>query len=323
MRFLVAGGSGFVGSHVCRRLLDEGHEVTCVDNLITGRLNNIADLIVRPGFVFVQADVTTLGRGSLSSKPADIVLHLASPASPVDYDRHQLDTLAANSTGTWRLLEIAAAMDARFVYVSTSEVYGDPLVHPQSETYWGNVDPIGPRACYDEGKRFGEALVTSWRRERGGRTAIVRVFNTYGPALRLDDGRVVPEFLAAALAGRPLPIQGHGSQTRSYMYVSDLVEGLLCVATDPDLDGQVLNIGNPHEVTVRELADRILAITGSSAGATLVPGRSGDPRRRCPDISRMIARYGWRPTVALDEGLRRTVEWLQESGVLARQGGEV
>jgi dTDP-glucose 4,6-dehydratase len=304
--------------------MDEGHEVTCVDNLITGRLSNIADLVARPGFAFVQADATVLDRGNLSSEPLDVVLHLASPASPVDYDRHQLETLAANSAGTWRLLEIAAATDARFVYVSTSEVYGDPLVHPQSETYWGNVDPIGPRACYDEGKRFGEALVTSWRRERGVRAAIVRVFNTYGPALRLDDGRVVPEFLAAARAGRPLPIQGDGSQTRSYMYVSDLVEGLRCVAMDPELDGQVLNIGNPHEVTVRELADRILAIMGSSAGTTLVPGRSGDPRRRCPDISRMVARYGWRPAVALDDGLRATVEWLMGSGATsAPRSGEV
>lgn len=304
--------------------MDKGHKVTCVDNLITGRLDNIDDLVSRSGFEFVQADVTTLDQALFSGKPVDVVLHLASPASPVDYDRHQLETLAANSAGTWRLLEIATTMDARFVYVSTSEVYGDPLVHPQSETYWGNVDPIGPRACYDEGKRFGEALVTSWRRERGVQAAIVRVFNTYGPALRLDDGRVVPEFLAAALSGRPLPIQGTGSQTRSYMYVSDLVDGLLCVATDPDLDGQLLNIGNPYEVTVRELADQILAITGSSAGSTLVPGRSGDPRRRCPDISRMIARYGWRPAVALDDGLRATVEWLMGSGATsAPRSGEV
>jgi dTDP-glucose 4,6-dehydratase len=238
------------------------------------------------------------------------VLHLASPASPVDYARLPLETLAVNSAGTWRLLEIAEAAGARFVFVSTSEAYGDPLVHPQPETYWGNVDPIGPRSSYDEGKRFGEALVTSWRRVRGVRAAIVRLFNTYGPAMRLDDGRVVPEFLAAARAGLPLPIQGDGSQTRSYMYVSDLVEGLLHVALDQDLDGQVLNIGNPEEVSVRELADRLLAILGSDAGVVQVPGRPGDPQRRCPDISRMTARYGWRPEVTLDEGLRRTVAWL-------------
>jgi nucleoside-diphosphate-sugar epimerase len=240
----------------------------------------------------------------------DVVLHLASPASPVDYDRYPLETLAANSAGTWRLLEIAGAAGARFVYVSTSEAYGDPLVHPQPETYWGNVDPIGPRSCYDEGKRFGEALVTSWRRERAVQAAIVRLFNTYGPAMRLDDGRVVPEFLAATRAGRPLPVQGDGLQTRSYMYVSDLVDGLLHVALDPDLDGQVLNIGNPEEVTVRELAERVIAISGATAGVTVVPGRPGDPQRRCPDIARMTARYGWHPVVPLDEGLRRTIEWL-------------
>jgi len=242
-------------------------------------------------------------------EPPEVILHLASPASPVDYDRLPLETLAVNSAGTWRLLEVAELAGARLVYVSTSEVYGEPLVHPQPETYWGNVDPIGPRSCYDEGKRFGEALVTSFRRERGVRAAIVRVFNTYGPAMRLDDGRVVPEFLAAALAGRPLPIQGDGSQTRSYMYVSDLVEGFLRVALDAEADGQVLNIGNPEEVTVLELAERILRAMGSAVGTAMVPGRPGDPQRRCPDISRMSDRYRWQPVVTLDDGLRRTVDW--------------
>jgi len=312
VRFLVAGGAGFVGSHLCRRLVNEGHEVTCVDNLLTGRRENVHDLVGRPGFSFVEADVTSVGPSSLPGDPPGVILHLASPASPVDYDRLPLETLAVNSAGTWRLLEIAAATGARLVYVSTSEVYGDPLVHPQPETYWGNVDPIGPRACYDEGKRFGEALVTSFRRVRGVRAAIVRVFNTYGPAMRLDDGRVVPEFLAAAMAGRPLPIQGDGTQTRSYMHVSDLVEGLVRVAMDQDLDGLVLNIGNPHEITVRELAERLLAIMGSSVGTELVPGRPGDPQQRCPDITRMRERYGWEPIVTLDDGLRRTVGWLNE-----------
>jgi len=313
VRFLVAGGAGFVGSHLCRRLVDEGHEVTCVDNLLTSRRENVEDLAGQPGFVFVEADVTALERSGLPDEPPNVVLHLASPASPVDYDRLPLETLAVNSAGTWRLLEIAADAGARLVFVSTSEVYGDPLVHPQPETYWGNVDPIGPRACYDEGKRFGEALVTSFRRVRGVRAAIVRVFNTYGPVMRLDDGRVVPEFLAAALAGRPLPIQGDGTQTRSYMFVSDLVDGLLHVATDEDLDGLVLNIGNPHEITVRELAERLLAIMGSSVGTELVPARPGDPQRRCPDITRMMERYGWQPVVALDDGLGRTVDWLNET----------
>jgi nucleoside-diphosphate-sugar epimerase len=310
VRFLVAGGAGFVGSHLCRRLVDEGHGVVCVDNLLTGRLENVEDLVGRPDFAFVEADVTTLDRAALPGEDCDVILHLASPASPVDYDRLPLETLAVNSAGTWRLLEIAADAEARMVFVSTSEVYGDPLVHPQPETYWGNVDPIGPRACYDEGKRFGEAAVASFRRARGVRAAIVRVFNTYGPAMRLDDGRVVPAFLSAVLAGRPLPIQGDGTQTRSYMYVSDLVEGIMRVATDADLDGLVLNIGNPHEVTVRELAERLLAIMESSVGVELVPGRAGDPQRRCPDITRIRERYGWEPVVALDDGLRRTVDWL-------------
>jgi nucleoside-diphosphate-sugar epimerase len=312
MRFLVAGGSGFVGSHLCRRLVADGHHVTCVDSLLTGRRANVADLEGTERFAFVEQDVAHLDASALDGPP-DVVLHLASPASPVDYDRYPLETLAVNSAGTWRLLEIAEGAGARLVFVSTSEVYGDPLVHPQPETYWGNVDPVGPRGCYDEGKRFGEALVTSWRRERDVHAAIVRVFNTYGPAMRLDDGRVVPEFLAAATAGRPLPVQGDGMQTRSFTYVSDLVEGLCRVALDPDLDGQLLNIGNPDEVTMTELAERVLTLTGSTAGTVHVPGRPGDPQRRCPDITRMATRYSWQPAVALDEGLRRTVDWLKDA----------
>ncbi len=311
MRFLVAGGSGFVGGHLCRRLLDDGHLVTCLDSLLTGRRENVADLIGREGFSFVEADVIEITAAALAGEPPDVILHLASPASPVDYDRYPLETLAVNSRGTWRLLEIAEAAGARLVYVSTSEAYGDPLVHPQPETYWGNVDPVGPRSCYDEGKRFGEALVTNWRRTRGVPAAIVRLFNTYGPGMRLDDGRVVPEFLAAAFSSRPLPIQGDGLQTRSYMYVSDLVEGLLHVALDPELDGLLLNIGNPDEVTVAELASRVLRISGASSGTVISPGRPGDPQRRRPDITRMQTRYGWQPVVSLDEGLRRTIDWLR------------
>jgi dTDP-glucose 4,6-dehydratase len=309
VRVLVAGGSGFLGSHVCRRLVADGHEVVCVDNLSTGRRANVADLEANPAFTFLEADVVGLAAAALPGREPDVILHLASPASPVDYDRLPLETLAVNSHGTWSLLEIAATTGARFLYTSTSEVYGDPLVHPQTEGYWGNVDPVGPRACYDEGKRFGEALVTSFRRVHGVRAAIVRLFNTYGPAMRLDDGRVVPEFLSAVLEGRALPIQGDGLQTRSYMYVDDLLEGLLLVALDPDLDGVVLNIGNPEEVTVAELARRVIAHAGSASTITLVPGRPGDPQRRCPDITRMVERYGWRPVVPLDDGLRRTIDW--------------
>lgn len=302
MRALVAGGSGFVGAHLCRRLIDDGHEVVCVDNLVTGSLANIEDLLSHPRFDFHRVDVAEAPR-----VPVDVVLHLASPASPVDYDRLPLETMHANSVGTGRLLAVARDANATLVYVSTSEVYGDPLVHPQHEDYWGNVDPIGPRACYDESKRFGEALVTSWRRVHGVRAAIVRVFNTYGPGMRMDDGRVVPELMSRALHGRPLTLHGDGSQTRSFMYVSDLVEGLMRVAQDPDLDGQVLNIGNQHEITIAEMATRIVAATGSDSPIVVGPARIGDPQRRKPDISRISARYGWRPTVSLDAGLRLTV----------------
>lgn len=302
MKVLVAGGAGFVGGHLCKRLIDDGHDVVCVDNLLTGSRTNISALLDHPRFSFLEVDVA-----ETPSLPIDVVLHLASPASPVDYDRLPLETLHANSTGTGRLLAVAHDAGASLVYVSTSEVYGDPLVHPQHEDYWGNVDPVGPRSCYDEAKRFGEALVTSWRAVHGVKAAIVRVFNTYGPGMRMDDGRVVPELISAALDGRPLVLHGDGQQTRSFMYVSDLVEGLLTVATDPDLDGQILNIGNPHEITISDMAERIVATTGSSSEIVRGPARSGDPQRRKPDIGRMAARYGWQPVIALDIGLARTI----------------
>lgn len=304
MRVLVAGGAGFVGSHLCRRLLtDLGHEVICVDNLSTGRRANIADLEGRSGFQFIWADITE----QIIPEPPDVIVHLASPASPVDYDRMKLETLEANSLGTAQLLNLAARAGARFVFASTSEVYGDPLVHPQPETYWGNVDPIGPRSCYDEGKRFGEALVTAYRADRGVRAAILRIFNTYGPAMRLDDGRVIPAFISAARAGRPYPVHGDGTQTRSYMYVSDLVEGLVAVASDPELDGLVANVGNPDELTVDELAGVFGMLTGQVSRDWL-PARPGDPRQRRPDITLFSERYGWAPKVTLQDGLRRTLD---------------
>lgn len=304
MKVLVAGGAGFVGSHLCRRLLDDGHQVACVDNLLTGARVNVADLEDRPGFEFVEADVTRV-----ADRPADAVLHLASPASPVDYDRLPLETMAANSQGTWRLLDLARRAGATFTYVSTSEAYGDPEVHPQPETYWGHVDPVGPRACYDESKRFGEALVTSYRRVHRLPAAIVRVFNTYGPSMRRDDGRVMPEFLGAALAGRPMIVHGNGDQTRSFMYVDDLVTALMRVGLDRDADGQLLNIGNPEEVTIRQLAELIARDIAPGATIEHRPGRTGDPQRRRPDITRITARYGWQPQVSLAEGLRRTAAW--------------
>jgi nucleoside-diphosphate-sugar epimerase len=301
VKVLVAGGAGFVGSHLCRRLIIDGHTVTCLDNELTGSVANVADLVDHPRFSFVRADVT-----NAPELETDLVYHLASPASPVDYDRFPLETLYANSVGTRRLLELATAKGARLLYTSTSEVYGDPLVHPQPESYWGNVDPVGPRACYDEAKRFGEALITTWRRIHGVEAAIVRIFNTYGPGMRLNDGRVIPELFGAALAGRDLTLHGDGRQTRSFMYVDDLVEALLRVGMDPDLDGLIVNIGNPHEITMEDLAHRIAAVTDGVSAIRYVPARPGDPRQRCPDISLIRGRYGWHPRVPLDDGLQRT-----------------
>jgi dTDP-glucose 4,6-dehydratase len=307
MRIVVAGGAGFVGSHLCHRLVAEGHDVVALDNLSTGSAANVAPLRDAPGFSLIVHDVVRpvldVVRG-----PLDVVFHLASPASPDDYDRLPLETLAVNSDGTRNLLDLAQARGAAFLYTSTSEIYGDPLVHPQPEAYWGNVDPIGPRACYDEAKRFGEALVTSYRRVHGVRAAIVRIFNTYGPGMRLDDGRVIPELASAALDGRPLPVHGDGMQTRSFQYVEDLVAALVTIGLDPQLDGLVLNIGNPHEVTMNELAERVAALVPGAGPVVHVPGRPGDPQRRRPDIDRIRDRYGWEPAVDLDEGLRRTLE---------------
>ena len=303
MRVLVAGGAGFVGSHVCHELLDRGHHVTCLDDLSTGRWGNVSDLDGRPEFTFILSDVV-----DTPMLDVDVILHLASPASPVDYERMPLETMSANSLGTWRLLDIAHETGAKLTFVSTSEVYGDPLVHPQHESYWGNVDPVGPRSSYDESKRFGEALVMAMRRVRGVRATIVRLFNTYGPQMRFDDGRVIPEFLGSALEGRPLIIQGDGSQTRSFCYVSDLVEGLLLVGLDPGNDGEIFNIGNPSEITIRRLAEKIRDVIQPDLPILSVDGRPGDPARRRPDISKIQDRYGWEPKVGLTDGLQATIE---------------
>ena len=305
MRVLVAGGAGFIGSHLCDALLARGDEVVAVDNLLTGRRSNIEHLADAPGFRFVEHDVTTplpdLGH-------LDAVMDLASPASPLDFLRIPLEILNVGSTGTRALLELATAQDARFFLASTSEVYGDPLVHPQPESYWGNVDSIGPRSCYDEAKRFSEALAMAYHRVHGTRIRIVRIFNTYGERMRADDGRVVTNFVVQALEGKPITLYGDGNQTRSFCYVSDQVRGQLAI-----LDGAItgpVNIGNPDEFTMRELAEVVVELTNSTSEIITVPlppERDGDPARRQPDITLAGGEYGWKPTIALRDGLARTI----------------
>jgi len=299
----VAGAAGFLGSHLCDALLDRGDEVVALDNLSTGSLANLAAAEGRAGFSFKECDVA-------DSVPVDgevdLVMNLASPASPPAYLERPLETLAVGSEGTRRLLELAGEHDARFVQASTSEVYGDPAVHPQPESYWGNVNPIGPRSVYDESKRFGEALVMAHQRARGANVGIARIFNTYGPRLSPGDGRVVSNFVVQALRGEPLTVYGDGAQTRSFCYVSDLVAGLLALAgvtaTGP------INLGNPTELTMGELANRVLAATGSSSPIVHLDLPADDPTRRRPDISLASSLLGWAPVVGFDEGLAATIE---------------
>jgi dTDP-glucose 4,6-dehydratase len=307
-RALVTGGAGFLGSHLSQRLLELGYDVLCVDNFLTGRPANVQHLGDRRAFRLRETDVCE--RLDVSG-PVDVVLHFASPASPVDYLRYPLQTLRAGSLGTLNALELAAEKHARFVLASTSETYGDPQVHPQPETYWGNVNPIGPRAVYDEAKRFGEAATTAYRESRGVDTAIVRVFNTFGPRMRPDDGRAIPTFINQALAGHPLTVTGDGSQTRSCCYVDDLVDGIMAVLHS-DQPGPI-NIGNPHEVTIRELAEAVRELTGSASVIELVPRPVDDPSVRRPDITLARSVLGWEPKVSLEDGLVRTISWFRES----------
>jgi dTDP-glucose 4,6-dehydratase len=312
MRVVVTGGAGFLGSHVCSVLVDRGHDVLAVDNLISGSPGNVGHLVGDPGFRLVVHDVVHgLGSGHLD-EPPDMVLHMACPASPVDYTDHPLETLDVSSRGTREALELAARTGARFVLTSTSEVYGDPLVHPQREEYWGNVNPIGPRSVYDEGKRFAEALTMAYRRGRDVGAGIVRIFNTYGPRMRGYDGRVVPTFVRQALAGEPLTVAGEGMQTRSLCYVDDLVDGLLQFA-QTDAAGPV-NLGNPHELTVLRIAQDVLEATGSTSELEFVDLPVDDPKVRCPDITRARELLGWEPKVLWQDGLARTVEWFRAEG---------
>jgi nucleoside-diphosphate-sugar epimerase len=309
MRVLIAGGAGFIGSHICDRLIGRGDEVICVDNLITGRVENIAHLLERTGFSFVEADICVpFG----VDDALDAVLDFASPASPDDFDRIPLEILAVGSTGTRNLLDLAVAHKARFLLTSTSEVYGDPLVHPQPETYWGNVDPIGPRSCYDEAKRFSEAITMAYRRVYGVDVRIARIFNTYGPRMKPHDGRVVTNFCVQALAGDPITLYGDGNQTRSFCYVDDEVRGLLALL-DGDIVGPV-NIGNDGEFTMRELAQLVVELTGSNSPIITVPmppGRTGDPMQRKPDLTIANTQLGWAPTIPLRVGLAQLLDWLR------------
>ncbi|TVT39774.1 NAD-dependent epimerase/dehydratase family protein [Amycolatopsis rhizosphaerae] len=301
---VVTGGAGFLGSHLCASLLDDGISVTCVDNLCTGEVPALAGLLGRPGFRWIEADVS---RGLPATGRADLVLHLASPASPPDYHRLPLETLRAGAFGTEHALELARAGKARFLLASTSEVYGDPLRHPQRETYWGNVNPVGPRSVYDEAKRYAEALTEAHRRVHGTDTVIARIFNTYGPGMRAHDGRAVPTLIHQALTGAPMTITGDGTQTRSLCYVDDTVRGLRALA-ESGMAGPV-NIGNPGEIPLRELAGKIRSVTGSGSPVKYLPSPQDDPRRRCPDITLAQRKLGWCPEIGLDEGLARTVAW--------------
>ena len=304
---LITGGAGFLGSHLSDRLLAEGHRVVCVDNFLTGRRENIAHLAERDDFRFIEHDVS---RPFEVEEDIDYVLHFASPASPIDYLELPIQTLKVGSLGTHNTLGLAKAKGARYLLASTSEVYGDPLVHPQPETYWGNVNPVGPRGVYDEAKRFAEAMVMAYHRVHGVETRIVRIFNTYGPRMRPRDGRVVPAFMQQALTGEPLTVFGDGSQTRSFCFVSDLVEGIYrLLLSDRD---EPTNIGNPHEMTILEFAERIRDLTGSSSEIVKKPLPEDDPKIRQPDITIAREVLGWEPRVDLEEGLSKTVDYFRE-----------
>ncbi|TCO61144.1 UDP-glucuronic acid decarboxylase family protein [Actinocrispum wychmicini] len=305
---VVTGGAGFLGSHICERLLAQGIHVWCVDNFLTGSPHNVDHLVDDPAFHLMRHDVSE--PLDIARPHLDAVLHFASPASPADYLRCPIQTLQAGSRGTFQALELARHTQARFVLASTSEVYGDPHVHPQKETYWGNVNPIGPRSVYDEAKRFAEAATTAYRRTYGTDCGIVRIFNTFGPRMHPNDGRAIPTFIAQAVTGQPITVTGDGTQTRSICYVDDLVSGVLSymrstIATP-------VNLGNPHELTILELARRIRHLADSTSPITFIPLPEDDPRRRRPDITRAKVALGWQPDTPIDEALNRTISWFRQ-----------
>ena len=305
-RVVVTGGAGFLGSHLCERLLADGCEVVALDNFLTGTPANVEHLLEDPRFRLVRADVTDYVH---VPGPVDQVLHFASPASPIDYLQLPIETLKVGSTGTLHALGLAKEKGARFLLASTSETYGDPQVHPQPETYWGHVNPVGPRGVYDEAKRYAEALTMAYRRTHGVDTAILRIFNTHGPRMRPNDGRAIPAFTSQALTGRPITVAGDGSQTRSIIYVDDLVEGIMRLLRS-DLAGPV-NIGNPHEVSVLHLAETIKRLVGSDSPIEFIERPVDDPSIRQPDITLAKRELGWEPVVDFEDGLKRTIEWFR------------
>ncbi len=307
---LVTGGAGFIGSHLCDALIERGYKVICVDNFITGSRENIEHLLDDEKFELVEHDIT-VPFSSLIPTPSSLkcIFHLASPASPVDYSAFSIETLIVNSLGTYNVLEVAREGGAKVLLASTSEVYGDPKVSPQSEDYWGNVNPVGPRACYDEAKRFAEALTVAYHRRYGLDVVIVRIFNTFGPRMRGKDGRVVPNFIQQALSNKPLTVYGDGSQTRSFCYIDDLIDGLLKAMFSKGTTGEIINLGNPNEMTILSLAEHIKEMCKSSSEMVFLPLPEDDPLQRRPDISRAERLLGWKPKISLDEGLTRTIEW--------------
>jgi dTDP-glucose 4,6-dehydratase len=310
MRIVITGGAGFLGSHLCDNLLEKGHEVVCLDNLSTGSIDNISHLLGREQFRFYKHDVTEY---IYVKPPVDAVLHFASPASPRDYLEMPIQTLKVGALGTHKTIGLAKHEGARFLMASTSETYGDPLVNPQPETYWGNVNPIGLRGVYDEAKRFAEALIMAYHRYHGVDTRIARIFNTYGPRMRPQDGRVVSNFIVQALKEEPLTVYGKGDQTRSFCYVEDEVDGLVRLLLAPNSEDihAPVNIGNPHELTVLEIAETIIRLTGSKSTIRFDPLPEDDPKVRHPDISRANRLLGWTPKISLEEGLRRTIDYFR------------
>jgi len=309
---LVTGGAGFIGSHLCDRLIEDGYKVVCLDNLLTGSKKNIEHLLENPNFEFIEGDVTK--PLAISNQPLDYIFHLASPASPIDYQNYPEETLLANSMGTINVLKFAKESGAKILIASTSEVYGDPLEHPQKETYFGNVNSFGPRSCYDEGKRYAEAATYVYIHKHNVDARIIRIFNTYGPRMQKDDGRVVSNFIVNALGNIPFRIDGDGTQTRSFCYVDDLVDGIIKAMFSEKTSGEIFNLGNPVEFTIRQLAEEIVKITESKSEMVFNGAfRENDPMRRQPDITKAKAVLAWEPKVNLKEGLQKTIEYYKNN----------